>query len=262
MSNQYPGPGQPGELPPTQVAPGGVPPQQPPAPQQPYGAPPQQSPYGAPQQPYGAPPPPPPGGGYGAPPTGGGGGKKVGLIIGLVVLLVLLIGGGAWAAVAAFGGDDSDDSPKKTVTITSTAPTAPSTDLSASTATSAPTEVTTPTEVTSSTAGGVPAADPQITARAYLDSLVTGDCLAVEGLSTPEWFSSEYGNQKGCKKASPNADMSAAEYEFQPAADNGDGSITLVAKVTAPGTDGFTATWSLVPNDDGSDWLVGFFLLA
>lgn len=265
MSNQYPGqPGQPGDLPPTQVAPGNVPP-----PQQP-GAP-QGYPQGYPQQPpapYGAPggggfPPPPQ---FGAPPTGGGGGKKIALILAIVGVLVLLVVGGAVAAFVLLGDDDDDgDDAKDPVTITSTLDTSVPTDTTPPT-----TGVTTstPTEDTSSppTTGGPSAEDAEITAAAYLNSLLEGNCLAVEGLSTPEWFSSAYGNQRGCKRASGNQEMATAQYEnFQASVDNGDGSIILVATVTdssdATGTE-YTATWILVPDDDNSDWLVNGFQLV
>ncbi|KAA1421688.1 hypothetical protein F0U44_05280 [Nocardioides humilatus] len=268
MSNQYPGPGQPGDLPPTQVAPGGVPPQQPP-PQQPYGAPPQQ-PYGAPPAtpPYGAPLPPgggfppPPGGGFPAPPTGGGG-KRIGLILGIVGAVVALIIIVAVVLVVVLGGDDDSDSPKKRVTITSTLPTEASTELTT------PTEVTTPpTEITTSasTDTGFPTEDPSITAAAYLNSVLESNCLAVEGLSTPEWFASAYGDQKGCKKAGGDQDMSTAIYDtFSAPVDNGDGSVTITTTVTdssdTTGTQ-YDGTWILVPTDDNTTWLVNGFQLV
>lgn len=251
MSNPYPG--QPGDLPPTQVAPGGVPPQGPPPgyPQQPQ----QPPPYGAPGGGYPPPGPPP----FGAPPTGGGGGKKIALILAIVGVVVLLLIGGAVALFLVLGDDDDDtasDPPKVTATVT-----AESTDVS----TPPTTDVTTPTDAssppTTDTGATLPIDDAEITARAYLDSLVTGDCLAVEGLSTPEWFSSEYGNQRGCKQASPNADMSQAQYDFEAPVENGDGTVTLIATVTAPDVT-FTGTWNVVPSADGSNWVVDFFLLA
>ena len=257
MSNQYPGqPGQPGDLPPTQVAPGNVPPQPgPPAgyPQQP------QAPYGAPGGGYPPPGPPP----FGAPPTGGGGGKKIGLIIGIVVAVLVLVGGGTTAAILLLGGDDDDKDARDKVTQTVTADTSVPTDVT-TTPTDVTTDVTTPTEVSTpptTEAGGVPPDDPTFTAQAYLDSLVTGDCLAVEGLSTPEWFESEYGNQRACKRESPNADMSQAQYDFEDPIDNGDGTMTLVATITAPDVS-FTGTWNVVPSPDATVWLVDFFLLA
>ena len=268
MSNQYPGPGQPGELPPTQVAPGGVPPQQPPAPQQPYGAPPPQQPYGAPQQPYGAPPPPPgggyPGGGYPAPPTGGGGGRRVGLILGIVAAVVALIVIAAVVLLVVLGGDDKSNDAKDKVTLTTTLPTAPSTDLTT------PTDVTTApstdlTTDTSSGTSGFPTEDPSITAEAYLNSVLESNCLAVEGLSTPEWFQQAYGSQKACKKNGGGQDMSTAVYEpFAAPVDNGDGSVTLTTTVTdSSDTSGtkYTGTWILVPTDDGTTWLVNGFEL-
>lgn len=270
MSNQYPGqPGQPGEIPPTQVAPGNVPPPQPGAPQgypQGYPQQPQQppTPYGAPGG-GGFPPPPP----FGAPPTGGGGGKKVALILGLVGFLVLVL-----VAVAVLfwpvgllldddgDGDGDGDRPTVTQTITqetSDATTAPTTDLTTDLTTTA-TDTSAPT-----TDGSTPSTeDAEITAMAYLNSLLEGNCLAVEGLSTPEWFSSAYGSQRGCKRAGGNQDMSTAVYdEFQAPVDNGDGTITLVATVT-DSTDGtsYTATWILTPSDDNATWLVDGFQLA
>lgn len=267
MSNQYPGPGQPGDLPPTQVAPGGVPPQQPPPPQQPYGAPPQQ-PYGAPQQPYGAPQPPgggyppPPGGGYPAPPTGGGGGRRIGLILGIVGAVVLLLIIAAVVIVLVAGGDD-DEEPKKRVTITSTLPTAPSTDLTS------PTEVTTAPSTDASTSAstdsGFPAEDPSITAAAYLNSLVEGNCLAVEGLSTPEWWQATFKSQKACERQSDNsAEMSTAVYNsFEEPVDNGDGTVTLTADVTdSSDNTNYAVTWILAPTDDNTTWLVDGFELV
>jgi hypothetical protein len=258
VSNQYPGqPGQPGDLPPTQVAPGHVPPQPGPPPGYPQ----------QPQQPYGAapgggypPPGPPP---FGAPPTGGGGGKKVGLIIGIIVAVLVIVGGGATAAILVLSGDDDEDADRPKVTATVTASTDVPTDVTSPT--DVTTDVASPTDTTSAPPStepvSVPTDDPTITGQAYLDSLVTGDCLAVEGLSTPEWWSSEYGSQRACKKESPNADMSQAQYDFEDPIDNGDGSQTLVATITAPDVS-FTGTWTVVPSDDGTVWLVDFFLLA
>lgn len=246
MSN-YPGP--PGEVPPTQIAPSGPPPQQP---GPPPGYPPQQPPpYGAPGGGGGGFAPPP----YPAPPGGGGGGKKVAIIVALIVggLVLLVIGGSVLVYLLA--GDDDEDAkrPKVTRTVTAEVST-PTTDLTVPT-----TDITTPT--TSDTAV-VPATDPQITARAYLDSLVTGACLAVQGLSTPEWFASEYGTRRGCQQASPNAEMSGALYDWGENVDNGDGTLTVTADVTAPDSTVYDTTWTLVPSDDGTTWLVDFFLLA
>jgi hypothetical protein len=47
--------------------------------------------------------------------------------------------------------------------------------------------------------------------------------------------------------------------------DNGDGSVTLTTTVTdSTDTSGtkYTATWILVPTDDGTTWLVNEFELA
>lgn len=273
VSNQYPGPpgqpGQPGQpggvppVPPTQVAPGAVPPQQP-GPPQGY---PQQ-----PQAPYGAPPP-GPGGGYppagpppfGAPPTGGGGGKKTGLILAIVGIVVLLIVGAVVLFVVVLGGDDDDDEPKKKVTQTITADTSSPTD---GTSTDVPTDVVTDpsTDISTPTTtdtGDAPTEDPEITARAYLDSLVEGNCLAVEGLSTPEWWQATFGTQRACERESRNsAEMSTAVYNsFEAPVDNGDGTVTLVADVTdsSDNTD-YTVTWILTP--DGDTWLVSAFNLV
>jgi hypothetical protein len=263
VSNQYPG--QPGEVPPTQVAPSGVPPQQPGYPQQPGFPPPPQAPYGAPGGGGGFP---PPGGpSFPAPPTGGGGGKKIVLIIAIVVAAVVLIGGGITTAILVLSGDDdSDDGDDARDRVTQTVQV--STDIPTTIDTSIPTSIPTslPTDISSilppTTDAGAPTENPEITSRAYLDSLVTGNCLAVQGLSTPEWFESEYGNQRGCKQASPQAEMSGASYEFQPTFDNGDGSVTVIANVTAPDGTAFTATWTLVPSDDSTTWLVNFFVLV
>ncbi len=252
MSNQYPG--QPGDLPPTQVAPGSVP-QQPGPPGYPQQPPPQ---YGAPGGGAGGYPPPPGApGGYGAPPPSGGG-KKTGLIIAIVGVVLLLIAGAVVAAFLVLGGDDDDDDAKDPVTATVTAESSTPTDVTTPPTTDVTTEVTTPTTSDTPT---VPTEDPTITAQAYLDSLVTGNCLAVEGLSTPEWFSTEYGSQRGCKKESPNADMSQAQYDFEKPSDNGDGTRTVIATVTAPDVS-FSATWIMTPSDDGTTWLVDFFLLV
>jgi hypothetical protein len=254
VSHQYPQPGQPGEQPPTQVAPGGPPqggapgyPQQggyPPQggyPQQPGYPPAGGAPYGAPGG--GFPPPGGPGGpGFPAPPTGGGG-KKVGLIIGIVVAVLVLIGGGVTAGIVLLGGDDDEDAKRPKVTKTITADTSP----------------TEPTEPETSDVG-VPTDDPTITARAYLDSLVTGDCLAIQGLSTPEWFSAEYGDQAGCQAEAGMAEMSGAQYDFEPSSPAEDGSQTIIADITGPDGTTFVGTWTVVPSED--TWLVDFFLLV
>ena len=264
VSNQYPG--QPGDVPPTQVAPGGgYPPQQPGPPTGPPAGPPpgypQQppAPYGAPGGGGGYPPPP-----FGAPPTsGGGGGKKVLVIVAVVVAVVVLLIVGTAVALVAFSGDD-DDKPKPKVTKTITAPTS---DVTAPT-TPSTTDLTTPptTDLTTpATDTGAPAEDPTITAQAYLNSLVEGNCLAVEGLSTPEWWQATFGTQRRCERQSEDsAEMTTAVYNsFEDPIDNGDGTITLVGDVTdsSDGTD-YTVTWILAPSDDNTTWLVDGFQLV
>lgn len=263
VSNQYPG--QPGDLPPTQVAPGNVP-QQPGYPQQPPGYPqqPPPAPYGAPGGGYPPPGPPP----FGAPPTGGGGGKKLGLILGilggvllLVIVAIALLFWPVGLLVDDDDGDDDADRPKVTATVTQTSdlPTSPSTELTS------PTEVTTaPTTETTDTTG-LPTEDPEITAAAYLNSLVEGNCPAVEGLSTPEWWQATFGTQRACERQSDDsAEMTTAVYNsFEDPVDNGDGTITLVGDVTdsSDGTD-YTVTWVLAPSPDNTTWLVSSFQLA
>jgi len=265
VSNQYPG--QPGDVPPTQVAPGGgYPPQQPGPPTGPPAGPPpgypQQppAPYGAPGGGGGYPPPP-----FGAPPTGGGGGgKKVLVIVAIVVAVVVLLIVGTAVALVALNGDD-DDKPKPKVTKTITAPTtdvtAPTTPPTTDLTTPPTTDLTTPTTDT----GGLPAEDPEITAQAYLNSLVEGNCLAVEGLSTPEWWQATFSTQRRCERQSEDsAEMTTAVYNsFEEPIDNGDGTITLVGDVTdsSDGTD-YTVTWILAPSDDNATWLVDGFQLV
>ncbi|WP_188111301.1 hypothetical protein [Nocardioides antri] len=264
MSNQYPG--QPGDLPPTQVAPGGggVPPQQPGYPQGYPQQPPPPPPYGAPGGGGGY----PPGGGYPAPPTGGGGGKKLGLILGIlggVLLLVLILIAVLFWPIGLLTDDDGDDDATPKVTRTITAST------EASSPTTSPTEVTTTptTELTTeltTDAGTPPLEDAEITAIAYLNSLVEGNCLAVQGLSTEEWWGSTYGSQRACERDAGDQEMSTVQYdEFEEPVDNGDGSYTLVASVQdSTDTTGttYTATWIVVPSDDNSTWLVNQFQLA
>ncbi len=112
----------------------------------------------------------------------------------------------------------------------------------------------------------MPTEDPTITAQAYLNSLAEGNCLAVEGLSTPEWWSSAYGSQRACKQDAGNQEMSSVTYDFPTdPVDNGDGTYTIVATVSdTTDTSGttYTATWTVVPTDDNTTWLVDFFLLA
>jgi hypothetical protein len=243
------------------------------APQQP--GPPQGYPQ-QPQAPYGAPPP-GPGGGFpppgqppfGAPPTGGGGGgKKTGLILAIVGIVVLLIVGAVVLFVVVLGGDDDDDDKGSDPTQV-TATVTQSTDATTPTeVTTTPTDVTTsPTDVTTSPTdtGGGPTEDPTITAQAYLDSLVEGNCLAVEGLSTPEWWQATFRTQQRCERQSEDsAEMSTAQYNsFEEPVDNGDGSVTVIADVTdsSDNTD-YTVTWILVPSEDGTTWLVSAFNLV
>jgi hypothetical protein len=241
VSNPYPPPpGQPGEPAPTQIVPQG-------------GAPQQGYPQQPPQQPYGGGGyPPPPGGGYPAPPTGGGGGSK-GLIIGIivaVVVLVILAGVGGYFLLS--GGDDDTKASDDTSSQTTEASTPDSS--SAST----PTETTTAPSTTDTTAT-TPGTEPSISAQAFLDSFFEGNCQAVQGLSTPEFWQSNFGSQKSCKQASPNLPMSDVKYTFADPTDNGDGSVTLSADVYAPETDKtFSCTWTLVP-DPTLDWLVDDF---
>lgn len=238
MSNQYPGPPQQPTPPPGYL-------QQPP-----------QAPYGAPGGGGGFPPPQ-----YGAPPTGGGGGgKKVAIILGVIGAVVLLVIAAAVVLVLVSGGDDDEPRSKVTKTIT-VDPTDGTTDGTTDSTTPPTTEVTSTT-----TAGGTLSLDgAEIIARAYLDSLVTSNCLAVQGLSTPEWFSSEYGDEAGCEAAGGNAEMSSVDYEFGETVENGDGSVGVEATVSdssdTTGTS-YTATWTLVPSPDNSSWLVDSFALT
>ncbi|KAB2812494.1 hypothetical protein F9L07_12070 [Pimelobacter simplex] len=283
MSDQFPPPGQPGELPPTQIAPtsGGAPvppqppqqpygqPQQPQQPQQPYGQPqPPQQPYGQPQQPYGQPPAPGgypggpggPGGpgypgGFPAPPTGsGGGGGKKGLIIGIIAgVVVLVLGVAAVLAFTVFKDDDGDKkaSDEKTSQSPSDDATTESTDSTEST--DEPTDEPTDTASTGGL-GDAPSEDPKITAQAFLDSLLEGNCLAVEGLTTPDYFASEFTDQAGCKAVAGNLKMSNAEYTFEEPTTVGD-IAEVKGDVYAPNTGKtLVSTWAL----DGSsgEWLV------
>ncbi len=234
MSNQYPGPPQQPTPPP------GYQQQQPPAP------------YGAPGGGGGYPPPQ-----FGAPPTGGGGGKKVALIVGLIVAAVVLLVVGASVLIYLLAGDDDDDPrPKVTRTVT-VDPTDGTTDGTPPTS-----DVTT---TTTDTGEGPPPENAEIIARAYLNSLVMSDCLAVQGLSTPEWFESEYGDQSGCEEAGGNAEMASVDYQFDAPVDNGDGTVGVTAIVSdstdTSGTE-YTATWTLVPSPDNTSWLVDSFALA
>ncbi|WP_435770666.1 hypothetical protein [Nocardioides sp. SYSU DS0651] len=265
MSHQYPSPGQPGEQPPTQVAPQGG--QAPGAPQ--YGTPggyPQQGGYqqsGYPQQggPGGYPGggggyPGGPGGpgGFQAPPTGGGGSKK-GLIIGIVAAVVVLVL--AVGAVLFFVlGDDDDDN--KTAKDDETSQSASSSPTSESPTTEAPptTEVP-PTTETTTDGGQTPTDSPTIASQAFLDSLLEGDCLAVEGLSTPEYFKREFGDQAGCKANAGNLEMSNAEYTFDdPVITNTTALVT--GDVYAPNTGKtLNSIWTLQAS--GGQWLVDGF---
>ncbi|WP_408897070.1 hypothetical protein ACJ5H2_19370 [Nocardioides sp. R1-1] len=102
--------------------------------------------------------------------------------------------------------------------------------------------------------GEGPDEDPNITARAFLDSLLEGDCLAVEGLTTPDYFSSEFTDQAGCEAVAGDLEMSNAEYAFEDAIVVGSFATTS-GEVYAPTTDKtLMSTWML----DGSsgEWLV------
>ncbi|MBM0127656.1 hypothetical protein [Pimelobacter simplex] len=275
MSDQFPPPGQPGEQPPTQMAPpaGGAPvppygapgqPQQPgypPQPPQPGYPQPQQPGYpqpgypqqGYPQQPAGAGypgggyPGGPGGPGYPAPPTGGGGSKK-GLVIGIVAgVVVLVLGVVAVLAFTVFKGDDDKPSAKD-----DTSESAEATDEAED-----PTEETDePTETDETDDADVPTDDPTITARAFLDSLLEGNCLAVEGLTTPDYFASEFTDQAGCEAVAGDLEMSNAEYTFKDPEPTLDAYVVNVyGDVYAPNTGKtLVSTWAL----DGTtgEWLV------
>ena len=188
-----------------------------------------------------------PGGpGFPAPPAGGGG--KKGLVIAIVAgAVVLVLGIVAVLAFTVFKGDDDKPAAKD-----DTSKTAEPTDDA--TETDEPTDE--PTETESTDGADVPTDDPTITARAFLDSLLEGDCLAVEGLTTPEYFASEFTDQAGCKAVAGNLEMSNAEYTFKDPEPTLDAYVVNVyGDVYAPNT-GKTldSTWAL----DGStgSWLV------
>lgn len=256
MSNQFPGPGQPGEQPPTQIAPqgGGAPPPQYGAPggypPQPGAYPPQQPGYPQPGAPGGGSPGGPgyPGG-YPAPPTGGGGGKK-GLIIGIIAgVLALVVAGGVILFLVLSGDDGDDDKSARDGASSSQSPSE-----SASESPSESASFASPSAVETSDFLTAPTDDPKITAQAFLDSLLEGDCLAVQGLSTPTYFSTEFTDQAGCEAVAGNLEMSNAEYTFDEPVTIGAFS-TVTGDVYAPNT-GKTldSTWIL----DGSSgtWLV------
>ena len=275
MSDQFPSPGQPGELPPTQIAPTGGGPQPPYQPPQPPQSP-QQPPYGAPggypqqpQQPYGQPAQPGypgapggpgyPGGGPGypggpggfGPPPSGGGGKK-GLIIAIVAgVVVLVLGVVAVLAFTVFKDDGDKSADDKPTKAAESSKTTESTDATEPTETESTDQVDLPTE---STGLDAPAGDPKITARAFLDSLLEGDCLAVEGLTTPDYFSSEFTDQAGCKKVAGNQKMSNAQYDFQEPVVVGP-IATVNGDVYAPST-GKTLVSTWILDGTSGDWLV------
>lgn len=262
VSDQFPQPGQPGQQPPTQVAPqgGGAPP----PPQ--YGAPgnlPQQGPAGYPQpQPGypGAPGGPGGPGGYGGgypggpggfPPPPGGGGSKKGLIIGIIVGVVALVLALTLVLVLVLGGDDDKDDKRASDddSSQSDSPSADeSSDFSSPTEDSSPSSLTSPTDGVSSYSTETPAGDPKVTAREFLDALLEGKCTEVESLSTPTYFASEFTDQAGCQKVAGNLSMSNAEYTFDEPVTFGSFS-TVTGDVYAPNT-GKTldSTWIL----DGS----------
>jgi hypothetical protein len=266
VSHQFPSPGQPGEQPPTQVAPqggqapGGYPQQGGPGgyPQQggPGGYPPQGGPGGYPGGGY------PGGGGYGgpggpgayqAPPTGGGGSKK-GLIIGIIAGVLALIIAAVVVLVLVLGGDDDDDD--KTATDDTTSETTEDTESPSED----PSTEDTPTEIETSetgTGGEAPTESPTITSQAFLDSLLEGDCLAVEGLSTPDYFQREFKDQAGCKANAGNLEMSNAEYTFDDPVIT-DTSAIVTGKVYAPNTGKtLNSIWTLEASD--GTWLVDGF---
>ncbi|TNM50150.1 hypothetical protein FHP29_01055 [Nocardioides albidus] len=264
MSDQFPPPGRPGEQPPTQMAPpaGGAPvppygapgqPPQPPAPGYPQPGYPQP---GYPQPGYpqpGYPQPGYPGGGYpGGPgfpaPPSSGGGRRKGLIIGIVAgMVVLVLGVVAVLAFTVFDGDDDKASAKDDESSATTDDASDDTD-----------ETDEPTEETEETEGAdLPEGDPTITARAFLDSLLEGDCLAVEGLTTPDYFASEFTDQAGCEAVAGDLEMSNAEYTFKEPEPTLDATIVNVyGDVYAPST-GKTldSTWAL--DGTSGEWLVG-----
>lgn len=274
MSDQFPPPGQPGEQPPTQMAPpaGGAPvppygapgqpqqpgyPPQPPQPAAPGYQQPQQPGYpqpGYPQQPAapgypgGGYPGGPGGPGFPAPPAGGGGGKK-GLIIGIVAgVVVLVLGVVAVLAFTVFKGDDDKPAAKDDTSETT----------EATDETEEPSEETEePTdEPTETDDSDVPTDDPTITARAFLDSLLEGDCLAVEGLTTPDYFASEFTDQAGCEAVAGNLEMSNAEYTFKDPEPTLDAYVVNVyGDVYAPNTGKtLVSTWAL--DGTSGEWLV------
>lgn len=247
----------------------------------PSGGAPVPPPYGAPGRPPQGPPPPAPyqpapgghpgpgypGGGYPggpggpgfpAPPAGGGGGRR-GLIIGIVAgVVVLVLGIVAVLALTVFDGDD-EPSARDEETAQATDEAEEPTDEASDEPTEDPddSDGTDDTEDPSddlTALGDGPDEDPNITARAFLDSLLEGDCLAVEGLSTPDYFASEFTDQAGCEAVAGDLEMSNAEYTFDDAIVVGS-FATAHGEVYAPTTEKtLMSTWLL----EGStgEWLV------
>lgn len=262
MSN-YPGPGQPGEQPPTQVAPGagspppsyggGYPPQPPPPPQGGYPvAPPPAQGYGGgyPGGGYPGGPGGPGGPGYPAPPTGGGGSKK-GLIFGIIAAVVVLVLIAGTVLFLVLRDDDKDE-------------TRASDDSSATESTESsdePTEEETESdEPTDAETTGIPIGDeiygePTSVAETFTDAYIEGDCSLMESYSTPAWYEREFGT--GCTTLPDAPDMSSAEYTFDDPTEVGTVAILTGTLYIADSGDTYACTWTL----DGSSgyWLVDEF---
>ena len=187
------------------------------------------------------------------PPPPGGRGRK-GLIIGIVAgVVVLVLGVVAVLAFTVFDGDDDDPAAEDE--------TSASADASRTDEPSEPAEEPTesdeigmpvPSDLVDLTDS--PEEDPTITARAFLDSLLEGNCLAVEGLSTPEYFASEFTDQDGCEAVAGDLELSNAEYTFDEPTIVGS-YATVTGDVYAP-TTGKTldSTWLL--NGSTGEWLI------
>ncbi|KRA38757.1 hypothetical protein ASD81_09180 [Nocardioides sp. Root614] len=187
-------------------------------------------------------------GGYGAPPPSGGG--KKGLIIGIIAGVLALVVAGAVVLILVLGGDDDGDDNDSARDRDSSESTSPSDESSESESESTPTEETSET----SGFGDSPDEDPTIIARAFLDSLLEGDCLAVEGLTTPTYFSSEFTDQAGCEASSGDLEMSNAEYTFDDPTTFGSVS-TVTGDVYAPNT-GKTLDSTWILDGTSGSWLV------
>ncbi|GAA4819191.1 hypothetical protein ACFQ0K_10565 [Nocardioides caeni] len=267
MSN-FPGPGQPGEQPATQVAPGAGPPPAPyggggypPQPQQPSGGypvapPPAQGGYGGgyPGGGYPGGPGGPGGPGFPAPPAGGGGSKK-GLVIGIiaaVAVLVLIAGISLFFILRDDDGDDdnraSDDSSETSSSDdpseggSSDASDEPSDDPSFETS-----DVTDP--------GSEVFGEPTTTAEEFTDAYIEGNCSLMESYSTTTWYQNEYGS--GCETLPDAPDMSSAEYTFDDPTIIGTTAVLTGELYIADSGETYTCTWNL----DGTSgyWLVNEF---